>query len=140
MIAFMNPQRQKAPPVEEAMIRSVVCAAEPSGCFREGWEPLRIDQSIQLGHLRPPRSWITKALKIEKGTVQSCSKRPRSHLPYLWSSVNARIGAGRSQAAAPSAATLPARGDRASVAPGGSTPSGGNAMSGAEIHDATPRR
>src|SRR5262249_40965324 len=56
-------------PVEEPMIRPVLAGggAEANALARAG-EPLRIDQSIQLGHLRRPQDVLDHeiALKIEE--------------------------------------------------------------------------
>src|SRR5215467_5842292 len=56
-------------PIEEAMVRSVLAGggAEPDAFARAG-KPLRIDQSIQLGHLRRLQDVVKHqiAMKIEK--------------------------------------------------------------------------
>src|SRR5215470_12196219 len=56
-------------PIEEAMVRSVLAGggAEPDAFARAG-KPLRIDQSIQLGHLRRLQNVVKHqiAMKIEK--------------------------------------------------------------------------
>ena len=59
---------ERLPPVEEAMIRSVLAGGGAKADFFAGaGEPLRIDQSIQLGHLRRPQDVVEHqiALKIE---------------------------------------------------------------------------
>src|SRR5207253_8178188 len=64
---------KRLPPVEEAVIRSVLAGggAEADALTRAG-EPLRVDQSIQLGHLRRPQDVLDHqvALKIEKVLLQ----------------------------------------------------------------------
>jgi hypothetical protein len=60
---------ERLAPVEEAMIRSVHAGggAEADALARAG-EPLRIDQSIQLGHFRRTQDVVDHqvALKIEQ--------------------------------------------------------------------------
>jgi hypothetical protein len=60
---------ERLSPVEEAMIRSVLAGrrAEPDAFARAGELP-RIDQAIQLGHLRRPQDVLDHqiALKIEE--------------------------------------------------------------------------
>src|SRR5262249_23768209 len=60
-------------PVEEAMIRSVHAGGgAKADLFQGASEPLRIDQSIQLGHLGRPQYVVEYqiALKIEKVLLQ----------------------------------------------------------------------
>jgi hypothetical protein len=64
---------ERLAPVEKAMIRSVLTGggAKADALARAG-EPLRIDQSVQLGHLRRPKDVVDHqiALKIEKVLLQ----------------------------------------------------------------------
>jgi len=64
---------ERLAPVEKAMIRSVLTGggAKANALARAG-EPLRIDQSVQLGHLRRPKDVVDHqiALKIEKVLLQ----------------------------------------------------------------------
>src|SRR6266481_2179677 len=64
---------ERLPPVEEAMIRSVHAGGgAKADAFARAWKPLRIDQSIQLGHLRRPQDALNHqiAVKIEKVLLQ----------------------------------------------------------------------
>src|SRR5712691_6815058 len=64
---------ERLPPVEEAMIRSVLAGGgAKADAFARAGEPLRIDQSIQLDHLRRPQDVVDDqiALKIEKVLLQ----------------------------------------------------------------------
>jgi hypothetical protein len=59
---------ERLPPVEEAMIGSVRAGGgAKANLFARAGEPLRIDQSIQLGQLRGPQDVVEHqiALKIE---------------------------------------------------------------------------
>ena len=78
---------ERLPPVEEAMIRSVHAGGGAKADFFAGaGEPLRIDQSIQLGHLRCPQDVVDHqiALKIEKVLLQLLVRSVHGHtLPCL---------------------------------------------------------
>src|SRR5215471_1404171 len=74
-------------PVEETIIRSVLAGggAEADALARAG-EPLRIDQSIQLGHLRRLQHVVEHqiALKIEEVLLQLPVRSVHGHtLPCL---------------------------------------------------------
>src|SRR2546421_12506970 len=78
---------ERLPPVEEAMIRSVFAGGgtKADASARAG-EPLRIDQSIQLGHLRRTQGVVDHQvpLKIEKVLLQLLVRSVHGHtLPYL---------------------------------------------------------
>jgi len=78
---------ERLPPVEKAMIRSVLAGGGAKADFFAGaGEPLRIDQSIQLSHLRRTQDVGDHqiALKIEKVLLQLLVRRVHGHtLPYL---------------------------------------------------------
>src|SRR5438874_7379283 len=64
---------ERLPPVEEAMIRSVPAGrGAKADAFARAGEPLRIDQSIQLGHLHRTQDVVDHqiALKIEQVLLQ----------------------------------------------------------------------
>src|SRR5256885_12525129 len=76
---------ERLPPVEEAMIRSVLAGGRAkSDALARAGEPLRIDQSIQLGHLRRPQDIVDHqiAVKIEKGLLQLLVRRVHGHLSF----------------------------------------------------------
>src|SRR4030095_4160381 len=73
---------ERLPPVEEAMIRSVHAGGRAKADFFAGaGEPLPIDQSIQLGHLRRPEDVVEHqiALKIEKVLLQLLARSVHDH-------------------------------------------------------------
>src|SRR5258705_65694 len=78
---------ERLPPVEEAMIRSVHAGGGAKADFFPGaGKPLRIDQSIQLGHLRCRQDVVDHqiALKIEKVLLQLLVRSVHGHtLPCL---------------------------------------------------------
>src|SRR5947209_230852 len=78
---------ERLPPVEKAMIRSVHAGGGAKADFFAGaGKPLRIDQSIQLGHLRRPQDVVDHqiALKIEKVLLQLLVRSVHGHtLPCL---------------------------------------------------------
>src|SRR5881397_38450 len=78
---------ERLPPVEEAMICSVQAGGgAKADAFARAGEPLRIDQSIQLGHLRRPQDVVDHqiALKIEKVLLQLLVRSVHGHtLPGL---------------------------------------------------------
>src|SRR5437773_3046993 len=78
---------ERLPPVEKAMIRSVLAGGgAKADSFAGAGEPLRIDQSIQLGHLRRPQDVVDHqiALKIEKVLLQLLVRSVHGHtLPCL---------------------------------------------------------
>src|SRR2546430_12192691 len=78
---------ERLPPVEEAMIRSVLAGSgAKADAFARAGEPLRFDQSIQLGHLRRPEDVVDHqiALKIEKVLLQLLVRSVHGHtLPCL---------------------------------------------------------
>src|SRR6266511_751216 len=76
---------ERLPPVEEAMICSVQAGGgAKADAFARAGEPLRIDQSIQLGHLRRPQDVVDHqiALKIEKVLLQLLVQRVHGHLSF----------------------------------------------------------
>src|SRR5881409_317836 len=78
---------ERLPPVKEAMICSVQAGGgAKADAFARAGEPLRIDQSIQLGHLRRPQDVVDDqvALKIEKVLLQLLVRSVHGHtLPCL---------------------------------------------------------
>src|SRR2546428_5085627 len=78
---------ERLPPVEEAMIRSVLAGGgAKADAFARTGEPLRIDQSIQLGHLRRPQDVVDHqvALKIEEVLLQLLVRSVHGHtLPVV---------------------------------------------------------
>jgi len=73
---------ERLPPVEEAMIRSVQAGGgAKAAAFVRAGKPLRIDQSIQLGHLRRPEDVVDHqiALKIEKVLLQFLVRSVHGH-------------------------------------------------------------
>src|SRR5216117_2888828 len=78
---------ERLPPVEKAMIRSVLAGGGAKADFFAGaGEPLRIDQSIQLSHLRRTEDVVDHqiALKIEKVLLQLLVRSVHGHtLPCL---------------------------------------------------------
>src|SRR6266545_3665402 len=78
---------ERLPPVEEAMIRSVLAGSgAKADAFARAGEPLRIDQSIQLDYLRRPQDVVDHqiALKIEKVLLQLLVRSVHGHtLPCL---------------------------------------------------------
>src|SRR5213083_2152518 len=76
---------ERFPPVEEAMIRSVLAGGRAKAdTFARAGEPLRIDQSIQLGHLRRPQDIVDHqiAVKIERVLLQLLVRRVHGHLSF----------------------------------------------------------
>src|SRR5712692_4574203 len=76
---------ERLPPVEEAMIRSVQAGGgAKADALARAWKPLRIDQSIQLGHLRRPQDAVDHqiAVKIEKVLLQLLARRVHGHLSF----------------------------------------------------------
>jgi hypothetical protein len=75
------------PPVEEAMIRSVHAGSgAKANAFARAGEPLRIDESIQLGQLRRPQDVVEHqiALKIEEVLLELAVRSVHGHtLPNL---------------------------------------------------------
>src|SRR6266700_2154037 len=73
---------ERLPPVEEAMIRYVLAGGgAKADAFARAGEPLCIDQSIQLGHLRRPQGVVDHqiALKIEKVLLQLLVRSVHGH-------------------------------------------------------------
>src|SRR5882762_7756737 len=73
---------ERLPPVEEAMIRSVFAGGgTKADAFARAGEPLCIDQSIQLGHLRRPQDVVDHqiALKIEQVLLQLLVRSVHGH-------------------------------------------------------------
>src|SRR5207244_12061899 len=57
---------ERLPPVEEAMIRSVQAGGgAKADVFAGAGKPLRIDQSIQLSHLRRPQEVVDDQIALE---------------------------------------------------------------------------
>src|SRR5207249_4668382 len=80
---------ERLPPVEEAMIRSVLAGGgAKADAFARAGEPLRIDQSIQLGHHRRPQDVVDHqiALKIEEVLLQLPVRSVHGHTPPFTSS------------------------------------------------------
>src|SRR4029453_12749549 len=74
--------KERPPPVGEAMIRSVHAGGRAKADFFAGaGEPLPIDQSIQLGHLRRPQDVVEHqiALKIKKVLFQLLVRSLHDH-------------------------------------------------------------
>ena len=83
---------ERLPPVEEAMIRSVLAGGgAKADAFARTGEPLRIDQSIQLGHLRRPQDVVDHqvALKIEEVLLQLLVRSVHGHTSPVFA-----VGAG----------------------------------------------
>src|SRR5258708_4974838 len=85
---MIEQETERLPPVEEAMIRSVFAGGgtKADASARAG-EPLRIDQSIQLGHLRRTQDVVDHQLPLKIGKVLLQLLGPSVHghtLPYLF--------------------------------------------------------
>src|SRR6266436_885256 len=78
---------ERLPPVEEAMMRSVLAGSgAKADVFAGAGEPLRFDQSVQLGHLRRSQDVVDHqiALKVEKVLLQLLVRSVHGHtLPCL---------------------------------------------------------
>src|SRR5207244_7984850 len=75
---------ERLTPVEEAMIRSVLSGGRAEAdAFARAGQPLRIDQSIQLGQLRRPKHVVNHqiALKIEQVLLQLLVRTIHGHTP-----------------------------------------------------------
>src|SRR5262249_19241513 len=81
-------------PVEETMVRSVLAGggAEADALARTG-EPLRIDQSIQLGHLRRLQDVVEHqiALKIEKVLLKLPVRSVHGHSLLVFAGTGASL-------------------------------------------------